>query len=299
MYFIPNSRRIFNRKYYSIPDLAWLFAFTIIIINSTATAQWNTQSPIPTNHSINGIGAPTSSRVFIATDNNSFDNTGSLFESTDGGNNWIAREVPVGSSSPFYGLFFLDSQNGWLYGNENYKTTDGGTTWIPLPFLGSTYFMKFYNSSFGVTTGNFGVYISRDGGLSWNPSPNDIYSFDFIDDQTGLGVSSNGIYKTTDAGLTFTIVKTGFAESVKYLSGSTVVGIVDSMFVRSTDGGENWTTGSTAEGRNNLVKVSNNIVFAWGRAGTFPDYDDRVFRSADGGQTWSNLGEIIDRKSVV
>ncbi len=48
-----------------------------------------------------------------------------------------------------------------LYGNENYRTTDGGTTWTQLPFLGSTYFMKFYTTTFGLTTGNFGrVYKS-------------------------------------------------------------------------------------------------------------------------------------------
>ena len=294
MYFILNIRRILYQSIKLLPSQIWLFVFLMIIISSTAIAQWSMQSPIPTSHSISGIGAPTSSRVFIATDNNSFDNTGSLFESTDGGNNWIPREVPVGSSSPFYGLFFLDSQNGWLYGNENYKTTDGGTNWTQLPFLGSTYFMKFYSSNFGLATGNFGQYISRDGGLSWDPSPNDMFSFDFIDDQIGLGVSANGIYKTTDAGLTFTIVKTGFAEAIKYLSSAIVVGVVDSMFVRSTDGGENWITGNSAEGRNNFVKVSDEVVLAYGRAGTFPDYDDRIFRSTDGGQTWNDLGEIMN-----
>jgi hypothetical protein len=34
-------------------------------------------------------GAPTAQHVFIATDDNSFDNGGSLFESTDGGVTWI------------------------------------------------------------------------------------------------------------------------------------------------------------------------------------------------------------------
>ena len=190
MCFILNTRRIFYQGIKLLPSQIRLVVLLMIIISSTAIPQWNTQSPIPTNHSISGIGAPTSSRVFIATDNNSFDNAGSLFESTDGGNNWIPREVPFGSSSPFYGLFFLDSQNGWLYGNENYKTTDGGTNWTQLPFLGSTYFMKFYSSNFGLATGNFGQYISRDGGLSWNPSPNDIFAYDFASDQMGLGVSS-------------------------------------------------------------------------------------------------------------
>ena len=36
------------------------------------------------------------------------------------------------------------------------------------------------------------------------------------------------------------------------------------------------------------------VVLAWGRSGSPPDFDDRVFRSADGGQTWTDLGEVAD-----
>ena len=97
--FLKNSFELHLRLFVS----SCLLILTFI---TTANAQWSTQSPIPTSHSISGIGAPTSSRVFIATDNNSFDNTGSLFESTDGGNNWIPREVPVGSSHPFLRTIF-------------------------------------------------------------------------------------------------------------------------------------------------------------------------------------------------
>ena len=278
---------------YQHSNVAIIILSCLFLFIQTSFAQWTTQSPVPTNLSISGIGAPVSDRIFISTDDNSFDDLGSLYESSDGGENWIARDVPENLATPFYGLFFLDAQYGWLYGNENYRTTDGGTTWTQLPFLGSTYFMKFYNPNFGVTTGNFGIYISRDGGVSWEPSPNDIFAFDFIDGQTGLGVSSNGIYKTTDAGLTFTVVKTGFAESVIYLDGSNLVGIVDNMFVRSIDGGTNWSTISSTDGKNNLVKVSSDIILAYGKTGSFPDYDDRVFRSSDGGQSWTDLGEIL------
>ena len=104
MYFILNMRRFFYQSIKLFSPKIWLFVLQMTIISSTATAQWSTQSPIPTSHSINGIGAPTSSRVFIATDNNSFDNTGSLFESTDGGITG-SREIPVGSAVPFTDFF--------------------------------------------------------------------------------------------------------------------------------------------------------------------------------------------------
>ncbi len=290
-------RRTFSQEFQDSQDLWRLLAFLIVLLTSTATAQWNIQSPVPTQLDIRGIGTPTAQRVFIATEDNSFDNGGSLFESTDGGTTWIQRNIPISLSDPLNGLFFLGSQNGWTYGDDNYRTTDGGTTWTQLPFLGSTYFMEFYTFNFGLATGNFGQYISRDGGLSWEPSPNDMFAFDFIEDQIGLGVSNNGIYKTTDGGITFTLVQTGVADAVAFLTSTVAVGIVDSMFARSTDGGETWTTGVTTEGRNNLLRVSSDVVLAWGRAGSFPDFDDRIFRSSDAGQTWTDLGEIMNSSS--
>jgi len=286
IHFLPAVLRTAFRK-------AQVLISAIILISSTAMAQWDTQSPLPTYLDVRGIGAPTPNRVFIATDDNSFDNSGALFESNDGGLSWVQRDIPVSLGSPFYGLYFLDSQNGWAYGNENYRTTDGGTTWTELPLLGSTYFMKFYTPTFGLATGNFGQYISHDGGLTWVESPNGMGFFDFTGVQRGLGASGNAIYLTTDGGTTFNPVYTGSASSVVFLSDAVAVGIVDGVFVRSSNGGANWTPGVSANGRQNLTAVSQDIVLAWGRTGIFPDYDDRVLRSTDGGQTWTDLGEIM------
>ena len=271
----------------------WLFALILFLCASSVIAQWNTQSPVPTYLDVRGIGAPTPQRVFVATDDNSFDNSGALFESNDGGSTWIQRNVPFNLGSPLYGLFFLDSQNGWIYGNENYHTTDGGSTWIPMQFLGSTYFMKFYTTTFGLTTGNFGVYISLDGGSSWIESPNGMNAFDFSDNLNGLGASDNGIYKTTDGGNTFTLVNTGNTKAVAFLSSTIAVGIADDTFIRSTDGGETWNAVVPANGKSELLPVSSDIVLAWGRTGNFPNYDDRIFRSSDGGQSWIDLGEVM------
>ena len=227
------------------------------------------------------------------TDDNSFDNGGALFESPDGGTTWTQRDIPVNLSSPLNGIFFLDADHGWTYGNVNYRTVDGGATWIEMPPLGSTYFMEFETTDFGLTTGNFGAYVSRDGGVSWTPSPNDMTAFDFADAQTGLGAGPAGIFRSGDGGATFTSVFAGEGHDVAFLSTSVAVAIVDSSLLRSTDGGQTWTVTGNAEGRNRLSAISSDAVLAWGRSGNFPSYDDRVFRSGDGGQTWTDLGTII------
>ncbi|MBZ0266764.1 FG-GAP-like repeat-containing protein [bacterium] len=231
--------------------------------------------------------------MFLATADNSFDTGGALWESADGGATWTQRDVPESLGDPLNGLFFLDALNGWTFGNANSRTTDGGATWTALPFLGSTYFMEFSTPTFGVTTGNSAAYASTDGGLTWNPSPNDMVRFSFADDLNGLGVAGTGIYRTTDGGATFTLAHAGVAAAVATLSATAAVAIVDDGFAHSTDGGATWTTGAAAEGRTQLQAVTAGTVLAWGRGGTFPDYDDRVFRSIDGGQSWTDLGEIM------
>jgi photosystem II stability/assembly factor-like uncharacterized protein len=185
-------------------------------------------------------------------------------------------------------------QHGWVWGNQNYRTTDGGATWEALPLLGSAYAMEFFSVNFGVTTGNFGSYVSRDGGLTWEPSPEGMTAFAFAGDLTGLGVAGTGVYRTTDGGETFALVQAGAADAVEFLSPTVAVAIVDGTLLRSADGGLTWTGGTAAEGRNALLAVAADVALAWGRSGTHPDYDDRIFRSADGGLTWTDLGEVID-----
>ena len=41
-----------------------------------AAAQWSSESPLPTHLSIRGVAAPAAGRVFLATDDDSFDASG-------------------------------------------------------------------------------------------------------------------------------------------------------------------------------------------------------------------------------
>ena len=265
----------------------------LFIVNLNVTAQWNTQSPIPTFLDVRGVGAPTADRVFIATEDNSFDNSGALFESNDGGNTWVQRNIPFSLFDGFNGLFFLDSQNGWAFGNDNYRTTDGGTNWTQLPFLGSTYFMKFYTTTFGLATGNFDRYVSYDAGNNWVVSPNNIFAFDFTNDQIGLGVSEAGVFRSNDGGNTFISVLSGDAKAAVFLSDTIAISIINETFYRSDDGGLTWSPVVSTNGRTKLTAISSTVIIAWGRTGGWPNYDDRVLRSSDGGQSWTDLGEII------
>ena len=276
------------------PYTSQVLYLIVLLLAVPAAAQWSTQSPIPTHLTVGGVAAPAPDRVFLATDDDFFDDGGALFESTDGGATWTQRDVPFSLGSGLHGIFFLDDQRGWTWGNVNYRTTDGGTTWEELPFLGSAYFMKFYTPAFGLATGNFGAFVSGDGGLTWTPSPNDMGAFDFADDSIGLGVADTGLYRTTDAGATFTLVHAGAAAAAAFLDATVAVAIVDGAFVRSTDAGATWTAGADAVARSRLLAVSSDVILAWGRSGTFPDYDDRILRSSDAGQTWTDLGEVID-----
>jgi photosystem II stability/assembly factor-like uncharacterized protein len=270
-----------------------LLGSLVALLASDAGAQWTRQSPIPTYLDVRGVAAPTAGRVFVATDDNSFDGGGALFESVNGGSSWVQRNIPFSLTDPLNGIFFIDGQNGWAFGNANYRTTDGGATWSELPYLGSTYSMKFHSATFGTTVGNFGPMISRDGGASWEISPNGMFAFHFLDSQVGLGVSSTGIYRTMDGGSTFTEVHAGNATDALFLSSSNAVAIVNDTFVYSTNGGVSWTAGLSAQGRRGLVAVSGSVVLAWARSSGYPAEDERIFRSTDGGATWTDIGEPI------
>lgn len=264
----------------------------ILLLSSSSFAQWEKQSPVPAYLDVRGVGAPTTQKIFIATDDNSFDDGGALFESNDGGTTWTQLNIPTNLNDPLYGIFFLDDQNGWTYGNGIYRTTDGGNNWIELPLLGSTYYLEFYTPLLGIATGNGGSYISYDSGDSWDLSPNGIFHLTFSNNN-GIGVSDSGLYHTTDGAVTFNQVYTGEATDAVYMSETVAVSIVDSNIIRSTDGGLTWNVIQQSNGKSKLFKISGSVLLAYGRTGSFPNYDHSVLRSTDAGITWSNIGEVI------
>ncbi|WP_027388412.1 T9SS type A sorting domain-containing protein [Chryseobacterium gregarium] len=133
-----------------------------------------------------------------------------LYKTADGAISWqkISDEV-------FSFLKFFNSNVG--YGVRSgtfgklFKTTDGGLTWnqcfdsnssdIHFDFLDeNTIFLKGNNGDF---------FTSYNGGATWTQSSAPYYSFDkvkFINATTGFIADDRMVYKTTDAGMTWSLI---------------------------------------------------------------------------------------------
>ena len=218
-------------------------------------------------------------------------------------------------------IYFKDSQNGYAVGGtfdgwKRYilKTTDAGNTWQ------TKYYYKeqtgllsvFVNSNGqGLAVGCFGViYRTTDDGYSWTQilsGNEDVYTGDkietifMVNDSVGWAAGSRQgsqiypmILKTTNGGK---IWQTNFEST-----GSLFHNISDIFFLnenigwaatggifnsgelyKTTDGGENWSSISTASNMiDKIFFITQNIGWGLKLSGTFSG----IYKSVDGGNTW-------------
>lgn len=228
-------------------------------------------------------------------------NNGDIYKTTDGGLTWVAKTV---DPEPMYQVFV--SGNTMLafgkYGNLH-LSTDLGETWSPLgstitrETLKKVYFKDNigYAGGGSTNTADLSGFMLRsdDGGNTWSKLP---YNFNFqvysfcIQSPTVwyVGTGDNKLFKTTDAGLTFTQLTqpvTGtthdfnaieFAdENTGYAAGSS------GKIIKTTDAGATWnllTFPSTSTINDMKVLDANTVIAAVGATSTY--------RTTDGGATW-------------
>ena len=193
-------------------------------------AQWTTQSPLPTHLEVRGVAAPAPGRVFLATDDDSFDDGGALFESNDGGATWIQRDVPVRPRQrPERDL--LPRRPARLGVGQRQLPHHGRRHHLgraALPGLGLLHGVLHRRASASrpATSAPTSAATAASPGT---PSPEGMSAFAFADDLTGLGVAATGLYRTTDGGDTFALVQAGVADAVAFLSPTVAVAIVDGI----------------------------------------------------------------------
>ena len=162
-------------------------------------------------------------RIFFINDDTGWAlNTKYVIKTTDAGENWFAQLDANGVN----GVHFSDSLNGWVTGGGTsgrpFKTTDGGQNWIEqlnLPFTATD--DVFFNDSLnGFITRLNALYKTTDGGVTWSLIPNvtDFLSGRFSNKMhNDIFLAGNRVYKSTDVGETWNEVLNLRNELVEFI----------------------------------------------------------------------------------
>ena len=270
---------------------------------------------------------------------------GGVWKTTDGGAHWspltdglsslASGALAIDPAHPdtiLYATGELHDSGDSFYGDGLFRSVNAGATWTKLSSRGSlgSYVARIAvhgtNSNIVYSAGSRGFNRSIDGGVNWQPTLTVGYCYDLAVDPLNHDVVytaayGSGIYKSIDAGATWTQLTIGLPASgfqrinlaiapsnglVLYASFSDPLGNLFGMY-RTMDGGANWTrlvnTPDYLNGQgwyDNCVIVDPtdpNLCYA---GGVFPygaGYHG-VIRTADGGVNWGDVTIGVDGLSV-
>lgn len=206
-----------------------------------------------------------------------------IFRTTDDGQTWqqgtlysaVMTSSPVSSQtgSTIEDLAALDDQTAWML----LRNIEDGTTQLLHTTAGPTQFVPLAATL-----------------------PARLYAIHFFTATTGIGIAkvvnptatTGSIYRTTDAGLTWTLVpnlpavtnSASIAVSEKQSLGNILWLTSPNRLLRTTDAGLTWTTASIA-GRVTFEDAQNGLSYYFAEAAA----NNRLARTTDGGATWTPI----------
>ncbi|HYF01364.1 MAG TPA: YCF48-related protein [Planctomycetota bacterium] len=179
---------------------------------------------------------------------------GTILRSVDGGVTWT-EATDSGTTQDLTDVHFPSANVGYAVGNQGIvvKTTDGGDNWtvenggIPSTNLNAVFFVS---ESTGVAVGQHGLIVrTTDGGDTWTVIESGLngehnHDVDFVDAFTGWIAGHQGILRTLDGGVTWSIVSTvsgGPEIGVDFLGSQIGYLVKDNSVMKTEDGGTTWT----------------------------------------------------------
>jgi PKD repeat protein len=204
-------------------------------------------------------------------------------------------------------IIYIGSPSGGLW-----KTLDEGANWTPLtdnqPVLGVSAIAINPNNTdvLYIGTGDkdsgdnysIGVLKSLDGGNSWNTTGLDwtinqnrtIAKLIINSNNTDIlyAATTSGLYRTTDAGVSWFKVLSGDIDDLEFKPGNpnVVYAIAPRKFYKSTDGGDTFveTTGVPTSGRAQIAVTDDNPYYVY-----YFSSNNGIYRSEDSGDSFTKM----------
>ena len=163
------------------------------------------------------------------------------------------------------------SFNGILIDAEQINSD---TSYVLRDYLGSIEFGKSYNQGLS---------------WSWTSIPGNPYSICFNNADSGYALGDNGIYRSSNAGSSWSNVNSDSLSCIFSLNDTCLLGISNYEILKSSDRGESWTVKHTAGFMQTSISQSaEGVLYAGGYSGS-------ILHSFDNGESWVQcfqLGQI-------
>lgn len=284
-----------------------LMAFATSLLNAQVNLTWQSMFTLPSSSWAFALN-PLDQRILYTQKN------GVFYVSHDRGVNWEARGNCPQSSVRNISVSAIDTNSILLFSNGLWKTNDGGWTWrevLPNVSLdGETIDYNYQNPAtiYFADFGGSAFYVSHDTGSTWSHRSNIgfglVCTLSSNPSDSNIIIAGSGntrIARSTNAGLTWQLVKTGnpyFSEVPKlvwdkqhhHTAYAAIYVDEDYSIFKSTDYGATW------------FDVGMYGVYMWGMdmnpatgdlyVGAFLDDGNvrGVYRSGDQARSWQRLG---------
>lgn len=263
----------------------------LAFVTTNAGETWISKAPtdwVNNMYSVDFFGNDKSTGIAVG-------DAGYLLKTTDKGVSW--RLIYTPANADIYNIKMVDTQKGYMLGSMGSvcKTTDGGETWYK-PYRNHNYTvtdLALENENIAIATTNAGYIVrTTNGGDSWLQnqtmlSDMPLYSIAKLESQKYIAVGeANNIFKSTDAGATWTESPAGFnqvARSVYFVTPSNGIVAADSGLVYKTiDGGTSWIPLFTG-----YQQTPHRVRFYSESLGLICADSGIILRTTDGGTTWN------------